>query len=763
MLTPKETTSTTQSIFPTEIPHAAQFDGAQYLSRTPTASGDLTTWTFDGWYKGIISDSPHCFLTAGESDLYPRFQFFLSDSQFSVYQADAAGTIQFNYLFDHTIIVDPTAWYNLTLVVDTTNATAPDRVRVFYNGQRLTEASETVHAAQGVETWVNNTYTHHIGRVVWDVDGLFNGYVAQIRLVDGQAVDHPSGELSSNVSGLWKPMNISFDHGTNGFLLSFEDAMDMGHDSNGANHWSVTGSPVQVVDTPTNNFATLDKLSTANTGALSLGNLRMNDTSAAGHPTTTLVPRAGKWYVEITIEDWMNANAPQIGLAVPWESIQYNSLGFDDESYGVHLQQVQLGDSIGFHYGGAVVRTVSSSAGVSKGDTYALAIDHDAHKCWLRHPTDGWIGDPVAGTGAAFEDIATDMMPTAFGQMTALFNFGATGFSYALPSGYTPLCAANLPEPTVIRSSRVIDLFKRVGTGAETTIAGLEFSPDFVSIKATDAAYNWNIHDSGRGPTHQISTNLSNAQDSIAESVTAFNSTGYVLGSYNGTNEAGTTFLDLCFKAGPEQGFDVVTYTGDASGGYQEVSHSLGKIPAMIIVKNLSRVTQWTIYHVALGATIYSRFNTEVSAPYTGMWNDTEPTATHFTVGNNDQATNQNDDEYIAYLFADSDIFKAFSYVGNAANDGPFINLGGKLLSVPFMKNTDAAVYWRNVDSVRNPLNPIASSLYPNTGDIEATRDDFNFMSTGLKIKTTDSSVNGGGQLHIGLAILESTKYSNAY
>ena len=133
-----------------------------------------------------------------------------------------------------------------------------------------------------------------------------------------------------------------------------------------------------------------------------------------------------------------------------------------------------------------------------------------------------------------------------------------------------------------------------------------------------------------------------------------------------------------------EKFFDVVTYTGDGTTG-RSVAHNLGSVPGMIWIKNLSSES-WVVYHRGIGNTKSLTLNTTAAADTSSAyWNNTNPTSTHFTLGNAGGPRNENGVSYVAYLFAhdeqeygeDSDeaIIKCGSYTGNTSSK-PNINLG---------------------------------------------------------------------------------------
>ena len=179
------------------------------------------------------------------------------------------------------------------------------------------------------------------------------------------------------------------------------------------------------------------------------------------------------------------------------------------------------------------------------------------------------------------------------------------------------------------------------------------------------------------------STSVSEATDSTT--LTAFNTNGFSLGSDSNVNESSASVdenASWTFRKQPGF-FDVVTYTGNATAG-RTVAHDLGSAPGMIWVKSLS-TGDWYVYHRSLGATKYLILNeTDNDNTLTSIWNDTDPTATEFTLGSG--STNSSGVSYVAYLFAhddtrfgpsnDESIIACGSYTGNGNSDGPVIDLG---------------------------------------------------------------------------------------
>jgi len=131
----------------------------------------------------------------------------------------------------------------------------------------------------------------------------------------------------------------------------------------------------------------------------------------------------------------------------------------------------------------------------------------------------------------------------------------------------------------------------------------------------------------------------------------------------NWTGGGGYTNILWNFRRAPSF-FDEVCYTG--TGSATTFSHNLTVAPQMMIVKRRSGGADWTVYHVAMGATKYTFL--DGSTELTGtMWNNTTPTSSVFSVDDS-YYVNYAANTYVAYLFATlAGVSKVGSYTGTGA------------------------------------------------------------------------------------------------
>ena len=182
----------------------------------------------------------------------------------------------------------------------------------------------------------------------------------------------------------------------------------------------------------------------------------------------------------------------------------------------------------------------------------------------------------------------------------------------------------------------VFSTFLYDGTGSAQTITNnidLSGEGGLVWLKSRKNNYGWRMVDTERGATKALESYDTTEEATESNGLTAFTSTGFSVGTqghYNGSNYDMASFA---FRKCPGF-FDIVTWTGNSTAGRQ-IAHSLGSTPGMIMVKCTNHTYSWNVYHRSLTGTHYLELETNGSAgPNANIWNNTNPTSTHFTVGN---------------------------------------------------------------------------------------------------------------------------------
>ena len=324
-------------------------------------------------------------------------------------------------------------------------------------------------------------------------------------------------------------------------------------------------------------------------------------------------------------------------------------------------------------------------------------------------------------------------------------------------------------------------------TGNQSTLnvtndGNSNLQPDWVWIKNRNGT-NWpSMYDSNRGVEKQISSNVDNAQYSDVTGLTAFNTDGFTLGSHTNENTNSGTYVAWQWKANggtnvsntdgsitstvqanTTSGFSIITYTG--TGATATVGHGLGTTPNVIIAKNLTNTggaASWPVYHHKMGNTHYMKLDTTVAQiDSSGLWNDTSPTSSVFTINTSHQI-NASGGSFVAYCFAEKQGYSKFgSYIGNGNADGPFIYTGFKPAWL-MIKRTDSTGEWIIMDHQRTDYsnaNPVDQVLYANDSTAEYSETQgVDFLSNGFKQREGGAGWgNASGGTYIYMAFAEQT------
>jgi hypothetical protein len=178
-----------------------------YLNRTPSVAGNRKTWTFSVWVaRGNLAKDTYIFSGGSTSSYYVNLYFDTSDR--IVTQISNNGVV--GHIVTTAKYRDTAAWYHITLTVDTTNATAANRQRIYVNGDEVTAFDTKINPSQNLDTYVNSTEVHILGAPNWYINPsvMMDGLMALPILVDGAALDPTSfGELDDD--GYWNPIDFT--------------------------------------------------------------------------------------------------------------------------------------------------------------------------------------------------------------------------------------------------------------------------------------------------------------------------------------------------------------------------------------------------------------------------------------------------------------------------------------------------------------------------------------------------------------------------
>ena len=455
------------------------------FSRTPASAGSQTTWTWSAWIKRGLFGAARPFLECGTSGAVGLLSFTSSDQLSVTLNSSVAAT-----LVTSSVYRDPSAWYHVIIVTDTTQAKSSNRCSIFVNGVQVTAFASTNYPTQNSSTQFNRAAQTTIGYSYAAVS-YFDGYLTEVNFVDGQALTPSSFGGYNAGTNVWEVRKYSGTYGTNGFYLPFTNPASIGADGSGnGNNWTPNGIQISnsalttydsMLDVPTNtgsnnaNFATLNPIAGQGNGTYSEGTLAyLNGVSVTWKSgVASMGVTSGKYYFEYTIAAVSNSSNFYLGVA-----------GSTYNGFASYLGRTS--DSWAFQWNGAssvktnndVSTTVSTAGSISVNDVIQVAIDLGTGSIWWgRNNT--WVqGDPSAGTGASFTNLTGTILP-AFavysnsGDKIAA-NFGQRPFAFTPPSGFKSLNTYNLPEPTIPRGDKYFEQFLYTGNGGGQQIGEIQ-------------------------------------------------------------------------------------------------------------------------------------------------------------------------------------------------------------------------------------------------------------------------------------------------
>lgn len=746
------------------INNSCSFNGStQYLSRTFTSTGSQTTATLSMWYKrGRISRTNygdmlwHSYNTgAGPAPGNYNLMFVAGSS------TGNTDTLVFNFrnggsYYSNQVLRDPSAWYHIVVNWDSSNAAQSERFRFYINGVRGTFISAPTFALNYAwESAFNLAIPHIIGWYFFSADYYIDGYVAETHFIDGQALPPTAFATTSNRTNTWVPKRYLGTYGTTGFNLKFNNSAALGTDSSGNNNtWTLNNitSSNQTSDSPTNNYPTFNPIVPGHTG-ISNGNLTYTGAGGSRGITFESLPQSGRWYLEATII----------------------AIGGSTERLSIFFSNIEY-----INTGNKRVDSVTSSYGSSytTGDIIGIAIDFTTS-------TATFYKNNVSQGGIIFSTASSSIYFYAFNSSDVWsINFGQRAFSYTPPTGFRPLCSANLPIPNIRKPNQFFDARTYTGTGSTQSIVGFNFAPDFIWTKGRNLAQSHNLFDSLR-PGYRLRSD-STAAD--ASTTVTIDSNGFTLGTETENNNASSNFISWLWCAGsstitntagsitstirvnPISKFSIVSFT-NASGTNQEtVGHGLGVVPKFIIVKNRdTTANNWAVFHSSVCDTT-SKFlqlnTTNATTTFSTVWGASLPTSSVFGVTGGGVAAAGV--KCIAYCFAEVDGYSRFGfYTGNASADGPFVYCGFRPRWVMIKRTDTASRPWCIHDTARDTSNVSNTEIEANATTIEnggTYPGDLDVLSNGFKLREGSTAwINESGGTYVFAAFAETPfKYANA-
>ena len=765
-------------------------DSNAHLSRTPSSAGNVDKWTWSGWVKrGKMGFHTDFFSAVQGFNDATILQFDTNDrlSFENFVGGSDKGLLQTSQVFR-----DPSAWYHIHAVYDSGNSTAGDRMKLFVNGSRITSFNNSTNPGSGQNSIVNSTNAHYLGADKGFNNHYFNGYLADVYLIDGLAIEPVDNFIELDSNGVYQAKAYSGTYGTNGFHLSFSDATStttIAEDSSGnnndftANNISVTAGAGNdsLFDVPTNgdtssesgaggevsgNYCTLNPLHVGNNSSNATatnGNLVWGGSNNYHHVIAgTIAISSGKYYWEAT---YTNASSNYVAIGMCKADYRVHGVlpGYDeDDAFAIY-------NSAGRYYYNS---TSTSAYGTSWTTGDVIGVRYDEGDVYFYKNGTIMNSSPILSLTGSWCPL---FHTYDSGQWTV--NFGQRSFAHSAPTNHKPLCSALLPTPAVADGSDYFATSLHTGTGsAGQSVTGLNFSPDWVWFKSRSEAQNHAVFDTVRGVERRLQPSKTQEEDASSSGLTAFNSDGYTFGANNVNGKSGVNYVSWAWEAGSStasntdgtitsqvrasqtSGVSVLTYTG--TGANNTIGHGLGAVPEFVVCKRRNSSENWAVYHASVGNSKRLLLNDDVTPVSTSTWQSTTPTSSVFSVG---VATlsNGSSDTYVGYCIAPVPGFSAVGkYTGNGSTSGtgPFVNLGFRPAWI-MCKNISAVSNWRIFDSTRDPVNYADRRLFVDSTSAESqnTTQRIDITSNGFRVlgNSSASTFNISGHEIIYVAFAE--------
>ena len=696
------------------------------------------------------------------------------------------------------------SWYHFVMAVN------PSGTTVYVNGETIISSSGTFSLNNGSEKIRFIWFPGDVAEFTWD------GYIADAYLIDGQAKAPTDFGYTESQTGIWRAKKYEGTYGSGGLHLEFKDSSAIGKDTSGNGNDFTTENLAAsdiVLDTPTNNFATLNFLSSGLSWAnINEGNLKLNPTTGAWTPvSSSMVMSSGKWYWEVYVENV--GTYTMLGILPTLR--QDDRVNHDDDRY-----PGSFSDEWGYANNGALHNSASPTnswgATYTTGDIISFALDMDAGTLNV-YKNGSATGSQITGVSAvkpshyARGEYRANLCPYG-SSAKSIINFGQDGtfagnktaqnnkdlngignFFYSVPTGFKALCSENLrgsDNPYIIRPKKHFDTILYTGNASTQKITGLEFKPDMIWFKSRTSSSTHGMADSVRGRSKLFypDTNQAEETSDSTRDLVSFDDGGFTVGNpqrLNSTNGSGLSIVAWCWKAGgaavtntdgtintqvsvnEEAGFSIAAYTGNGATT-ATIGHGLGKTPAWIIIKNRSSSADWVVMHEGIGSYDGGNYkhqpiklnSNQGKTSILGIWqtpnSSTQQISDGQTSGSNRPLTNTSGDNYVAYFWAEIPGFSKFGkYEGNGQSEGPFIHLGFRPAWL-MIKNRDSSERnWDITTAKISTFNVIDKYINANGSGTEGTYTYCDFLSNGFKLRNTGNTLNANSNKYIYMAFAE--------
>lgn len=770
-----------------------------YLNRTFGSGGNLKTYTISFWIKRGKLGAQQFAFTGFNGSINGSIQFTSSDT----FEFNVDGGV--NYRLTTTqVFRDPSAWYHVVCVADTTQATSSNRLKIYVNGVQVTSFGTATYPTLNYDTKFFGAYSHWIGAS--QIPSLYtDGYLAEFNAINGQALTPSDFGNYNEDTGVWQPAKYSGTYGTNGFYLPFSDNTNtttLAEDASGnGNDWtpnniSLTAGVTydSMTDTPTpyadgGNYAVLNPLQKGSSLTVTNGNLDFSASGTASNVFATMPFTGGKFYFEVTFS---TVTAASWGIATKDASITANiGAGGFANFWGFYCNPTAnyIRSATNPWNNGTITTSSVGQIAVDATNPANVKMWIGVDNTWY-NSSGGTTGNPATGSNAT-ETLTNNVDFFPFfgaGNSSPAWstNFGQRPFAYTPPTGFLPLHTGNLPDSAIVDGSEYFNTVLYTGNSTPAHgITGVGFQPDFVWIKKRSPAESHMTFNSVSGQYKYLQTDNTNLEDSAGSTLESFDADGFTVNDSSTVNGSATTYVAWNWKAGTafsndagtngatiasvgsvnqDAGFSIITH--EAQAGTYSFYHGLGVAPSVFVFKNKDAASNWVWWQNDLATPpttkfLYLNLPNGEGASGSNWLQSVTPNVIELTAGQ----VHGTSGTYLTYAFAEVEGYsKIGKWQNNNSTDGTFVYLGFRPRFI-LLKNYDNAESWYIWDSARQTYNvppPSNNWLSPNLSNSEAansaTTAAIDGLSNGFKIRTTNPAtgeISFGTRNYIYMAFAE--------
>jgi len=401
-----------------------------YLTRTFGSSPSTTLFTWSAWVKRSKLGVQQAMISGAQNSNTGQLIYFTSDDKFAYY-AQAGGTVKCN-LICNARLRDTNAWYHLVLVVDSSQASASDRVKFYVNNVEQSYTTTVAHV-QNWDAYFMLTVPTNVGRNGMNTSDYFDGVMSHMHMTHGYNYTPSTFGSVDATTGEWK-INTSptVNYNSNGFFILKDGNTGTDHSGNSETFSSGGGTLTKTEDCPSNVFCTMAGHTVGSYATLSAGNTKAVGNSASDSACCigNLGMTNGKYYYEMKVsEDTTNVNYPQF-WAVPTTNSKFGHQGLNGGSGNPQANYVGMNMNNGYYNFSAFVSGTTGTS--SNGDIIMFAFDMD-NGAWYAGRNGTWFSsaNPASGaskTGALFTWTADGrtLVPgcESFNNSSVEWNFG---------------------------------------------------------------------------------------------------------------------------------------------------------------------------------------------------------------------------------------------------------------------------------------------------------------------------------------------------